>query len=295
MEEEQSLRESETVGAVLVVGGGIGGIQASLDLANSGYQVYLVEEESAIGGRMAQLDKTFPTNDCSMCTISPKLIEVSRHLNIENLTYSDLADIKGEPGRFRVSVRKRARSIDESLCNGCGECMNHCLVRNKAYLDVAEVVEPVLPEEDKIVVDEILDKHSKGKSPLTPVLQDINSRFNYLPPPTLEYVAYKLSIPLAHVLRVATFYAFFSLEPRGRHTISVCTGTACYVRGGERILEKLEGELGIRHGETTVDKRFSLETVRCIGCCALSPVIRIDRRVYSRVRYQKVMDILMKY
>ncbi len=294
--EEQDNKKSNSppVGAVMVVGAGIGGIQASLDLANSGFKVYLVEKEPTIGGRMAQLDKTFPTNDCSMCIISPKLVECGGHPNIENLTYSDLIDLKGEPGNFKASIRRRARSVDESLCTGCGECINQCLVRNRVYLDV-KVVEPVLPEDERMAVDEILDKHKKSRSPLIPVLQDINSHFKYLPPPVLKYVAYKLNVSLAHILRVATFYAFFSLEPRGKHIISVCMGTACHVRGGERILEKLEDELGIKHGQTTEDKKFSLDMVRCIGCCALSPVIRVDERVYSRVRYNTVMDVVSKH
>ncbi len=282
------------VGAVMVVGAGIGGIQASLDLANSGFKVYLVEEQPTIGGRMAQLDKTFPTNDCSMCIISPKLVECGGHPNIENLTCSELIDLKGEPGNFKVSIKRRARSVDESLCTGCGECASHCLVRNRAYLDI-DVMEPVLGEADGAAVDEILNRHAGNRSPLIPVLQDINSRFNYLPPPVLQYVSHRLHISLAHILRVATFYAFFSLEPRGKHTVSVCMGTACHVRGGERILEKLEEELGIKHGQTTENKKFTLEMVRCIGCCALSPVIRVDDRVYSKVRYNTVMDTLMKY
>ena len=243
---------------------------------------------------MAQLDKTFPTNDCSMCIISPKLVECGGHPNIESLTYSDLVDLKGEPGNFTASIKRRARSVDESLCTGCGACTNNCLVKNRVYLDV-KVVEPVLTEEEKIGVDEILDKHKGSRSPLIPVLQDINSHFNYLPPPVLKYIAYKLNISLAHILRVATFYAFFSLEPRGKHMISVCMGTACHVRGSERILEKLEDELGVKQGQTTEDKKFSLEMVRCIGCCALSPVIRIDERVYSRVRYNTVMDVVSKH
>jgi NADH:ubiquinone oxidoreductase subunit E len=283
------------VGAVMVVGGGIGGMQASLDLANAGFKVYLVEHMPAIGGVMAQLDKTFPTNDCSMCTISPKLVECGKHPNIENLTYSDLSDVKGEKGNFRVSIKRGARSVDESLCTGCGECSNHCLVRNRAYIDSIKVPEPVLPGEEKTVVDEILNQYKENKNPLIKVLQDINRRFNYLPPPILTYISFKLFIPLAHILRVATFYAFFSLKPRGRHMLSVCIGTACYVRGGERILQKLEDELGIKPSQTTEDKKFSLEMVRCIGCCALSPVIKVDQRVYSRVKHNTVMDILMKY
>jgi NADH:ubiquinone oxidoreductase subunit E len=157
------------------------------------------------------------------------------------------------------------------------------------------VPEPVLPGEEKTVVDEILNQYKENKNPLIKVLQDINRRFNYLPPPILTYISFKLFIPLAHILRVATFYAFFSLKPRGRHMLSVCIGTACYVRGGERILQKLEDELGIKPSQTTEDKKFSLEMVRCIGCCALSPVIKVDQRVYSRVKHNTVMDILMKY
>ncbi len=291
---QQDKKNSPPVGAVMVVGAGIGGIQASLDLANSGFKVYLVEEKPTIGGRMAQLDKTVPTNDCSMCIISPKLVECGSHPNIENLTFSDLVDLKGTPGHFTVSIKRRARSVDESLCTGCGECTNNCLVRNRAYLDV-EVVEPTLKEEEKLAVDEIINKHKENRSPLIPVLQDINSRFNYLPPPVLTYVSYKLNVSLAHILRVVTFYAFFSLEPRGKHMVSVCMGTACHVRGGERLLEKLEDELGVKAGQTTEDKKFTLEMVRCIGCFALAPVIKFTERVYSRVRYNTVMDNLMKY
>lgn len=126
--------DTQMTGAVLVVGGGIGGIQAALDLAESGYKVYLVERSPAIGGTMAQLDKTFPTNDCSMCILSPKLVECGRHLNIELLTYSDLEEVEGEAGRFKVRIKKRARSVDESLCTGCGSCVSNCPVRYQAYV-----------------------------------------------------------------------------------------------------------------------------------------------------------------
>jgi len=116
------------VGAVLVVGGGIGGMQASLDLANAGYKVYLVESSTAIGGRMAQLDKTFPTNDCSMCTISPKLIEVDKHLNIDIITNAEVESLEGEPGNFQVRIHKEPRFIDLEKCNSCGDCMEVCPV-----------------------------------------------------------------------------------------------------------------------------------------------------------------------
>lgn len=122
------------VGAVLVVGGGIGGIQAALDLAESGYYVYLVEKSPSIGGVMAQLDKTFPTNDCSMCILSPKLVECGRHLNIRLLTNSEVLDAQEESGRFKITIRKRARSVDVDKCTGCGTCYNTCPVKYQPQL-----------------------------------------------------------------------------------------------------------------------------------------------------------------
>jgi heterodisulfide reductase subunit A-like polyferredoxin len=119
---------SEKVGAVMVVGGGIAGMQASLDLADSGYYVYLVEESSSIGGHMAQLDKTFPTNDCSMCIISPKLVEVSKHLNIEIIPSSKIKKIDGEAGNFKVTLSKSPRFVDLEKCNACGDCVEKCPV-----------------------------------------------------------------------------------------------------------------------------------------------------------------------
>jgi len=123
------------VGSVMVVGAGIGGMQAALDLANAGFHVTLVEETTAIGGRMAQLDKTFPTNDCSMCTISPKLIEVDKHLNIDLLTNSDVVGVEGDAGDFRVTVRKRPRFVDLDKCNACGDCIAECPVEVPSEFD----------------------------------------------------------------------------------------------------------------------------------------------------------------
>ncbi len=116
------------VGAVMVVGAGIAGVQASLDLANSGFYVYLVEQSPAIGGRMAQLDKTFPTNDCAMCIVSPKLVECGRHLNIEVITNAEVRSIDGTPGAFRVSVQQDPRYVSDDACTACGDCIKACPV-----------------------------------------------------------------------------------------------------------------------------------------------------------------------
>lgn len=115
--------------SVLIIGGGIAGIQASLDLANRGTKVYLVEKTPSIGGRMAQLDKTFPTLDCSICILAPKMIECHRHPNINLLTYSEVKDIKGEAGNFAVTILKKPRYVDATKCTGCGTCMEKCPVK----------------------------------------------------------------------------------------------------------------------------------------------------------------------
>src|SRR5512147_1532098 len=111
--------EDKKIGAVLVAGGGIAGVQASLDLANSGFKVYLIERDAAIGGMMAHLDKTFPTGDCATCIVSPKLVECTRNLNVEILTLSELKHLHGKPGRFEAVVSRYPRFVDEDKCTGC--------------------------------------------------------------------------------------------------------------------------------------------------------------------------------
>ncbi len=124
-------KQNSVIGSVLVVGGGVSGIKAALDLAESGYYVYVVEKTPAIGGVMSQLDKTFPTADCSMCILSPYLVETGRHQNIELITYADVESVEGNPGNFRVKVKKKARSIRAELCTGCRACLDACPVKQQ--------------------------------------------------------------------------------------------------------------------------------------------------------------------
>jgi heterodisulfide reductase subunit A-like polyferredoxin len=135
MAEKENTQGKDVVGSVLVVGGGIAGIQASLDLADSGYYVHMTETKSAIGGVMAQLDKTFPTNDCSMCVISPKLVECGRHLNIDLMTLTEIEEVTGEVGNFTVKLRQNARYIEMDKCTACGECAKACPIETPNLFD----------------------------------------------------------------------------------------------------------------------------------------------------------------
>ena len=288
------MKKDNKVGAVLVVGAGIGGVQASLDLADSGYKVYLMDKRAAIGGTMAQLDKTFPTNDCSMCILAPKLVDAGRHENIEVITLSDVEALDGEPGNFKVRIKKRPRYIDESKCTGCGTCWSTCPVTSKPQIP-EDGYKVTLAEDDVRKVSDIIDKYRQEKSVLIPVLQEITREYGYLPKDILVYVSVELDIPLSQIYNVATFYAAFSLKPRGKYMVSVCLGTACHVKGGGRIMERLERELKISPDETTKDKLFSLEAVRCLGCCSIAPVIRIGSTTYGRLKQDDIPRILESY
>jgi NADH:ubiquinone oxidoreductase subunit E len=295
---DENVSENKTndkIGAVAVIGGGVGGIQASLDLAESGYKVYLIDKSPSIGGVMAQLDKTFPTNDCSMCILSPKMVDCGRHRNIVNLTYSEVEALEGEAGRFKLKVRKKARSVDESLCTGCGECVNHCLVQSKPYLRTPVTGEEEFDLQGKPVVDEILSRYPLAPHSLISVLQDINLTKRYLPKGDLKYVAVRLSVPLSVVYHVATFYTAFSLTPRGKHLIQVCMGTACHVRGSKNVLNFLQRTLKVEAGETTKDLAFSLETVNCLGACAIGPVVVVDGEYHGEMNMRKTDQLIEHY
>jgi len=152
--------------------------------------------------------------------------------------------------------------------------------------------------EDKQIkqkVKAILDMHQHDQGMLVGILQDIQAQYKYLPRQVLEEVSRGLKVPLTQVYSVATFFKAFSLKPRGRHLINVCLGTACHVRGGVRILEKVERELGVRRGETTKDLKYTLETVNCVGACALGPIVIIDEEFSGGMTTDKVKPLLDSY
>jgi len=284
---------NKTVGSVLVVGAGIAGIQSSLDLANSGYKVYLLEQTPSIGGIMAQLDKTFPTNDCAMCVMSPKLVECGRHLNIEIITNAELKKVAGNAGNFKVEVRKHPRYVDEDKCTGCAACTQHCPVTVALY--PIEKTPVILKPDDKVKVDAILEELKDKKGNLMPILQGISSEYNYLPEKILKYISQELDISLTKIYQIATFYNAFSLQPKGKFTINVCFGTACYIKGANRILEAFERELGVNMGNTTKDLMFGLDTISCFGCCGQAPVVTVNDDIYGHFRVTQVPQLIKKY
>lgn len=286
--------ENKKIGAALVMGGGIGGMQAALDLAESGIKVYLVDDKPSIGGVMAQLDKTFPTNDCAMCTMAPRLVEIGRHDDIEIITMADIESVSGEPGNFQIRLKKRPRYIDEEKCTGCGLCISNCPVRNVIYVAPdKEVIE--IPAEDQTRIKRIIDDYKGKTNVLLPALEDAHDEYGYLPEEIIKYIAQELNCPISLAYRLATFYNAFSLVPRGKNIIRVCMGTACYVKGGKKILNEIEKRLDIKLGETTKDLKFSLESVNCLGCCGQSPVVTANDDIYGYMKQAMVSDILRNY
>jgi NADH:ubiquinone oxidoreductase subunit E len=144
-------------------------------------------------------------------------------------------------------------------------------------------------------LDEIIAKYKGKPGGLIPVLEEAQVSLEYLPVPIQKRIAKGLNLPLSRVYGVVTFYSFFTMTPRGRHTVRVCLGTACYVRGGKALADVIEKSFGIREGETTLDRKFTYESVRCLGACGLGPVIVVDNDVHGRVKPGKVKDILNAY
>ena len=144
-------------------------------------------------------------------------------------------------------------------------------------------------------IEQIIDKHNGDASSLIQVLLEIQSQNHWLPKEALNMVGEKLKIPMTRIQHVATFYKAFSLVPKGRHEIHVCMGTACHVRGAMRVLDAVQDLTGIKPGETDLDLKFSLETVNCLGCCALGPVVEIDGTTHGKMTPAMAADALKQY
>lgn len=144
-------------------------------------------------------------------------------------------------------------------------------------------------------VNKIIDLFDCKRSNLIQILHQLQNLYSFLPIEVLVQVSKKMSVPLSEVTGVVSFYSFFSTQPRGRHTIRVCLGTACYVRGGKKIIEKIQELLQVDLGGTTEDQRFTFEIARCIGACGLAPAVMIDNEVYRQVNSNKLKSILSKY
>jgi len=278
---------------IMVVGGGIAGMQAALDIAASGHKAYLVEKEPTIGGHMLQFDKTFPTLDCAACIGTPKMVDTAQHPDIELMAYSEVKSVSGYVGNYKVTVNKKPRFVDANKCTGCGECVNACVVPNAIQIPEKAPL-PALEEDEVVALDATLIAHDYQRHDLIAMLIEISDILGYLPRPVLTHLASRLDIPLSEVYRVATFYAQFRFHPPGKNQIMVCMGTACHVRGSGLIMEAISDKLGIKVGETTQDREFSLDRVACFGACALAPVILINHEVHGDMSSTKMLRLIKK-
>jgi len=148
---------------------------------------------------------------------------------------------------------------------------------------------------DNASIDRIIDDHRAEPSALIQILLEIQAERSWLPEEALHRVGERLSVPMSRIMHIATFYKAFSLVPKGRHQIHVCVGTACHVRGAERVLDSVGDLTGLQPGETDVDLKFSLETVNCMGCCALGPVMEVSGRPHGKLAPAKVAEVLENY
>ena len=187
--------------------------------------------------------------------------------------------------------------MNPEKCTGCGVCLDACPIRYEVQLPEEEGRARTAygAATDEAAVTDIIGRHREERGNLLPILLDINRHFNWLPRASLEQVADELKTPLTEILRVASFYNAFSLTPRGKHTINVCLGTGCFVKGSTRLLDQLERKLAIKHGQTTEDMLFTLEVVRCIGCCALAPAMRVGEDTFGRLTPGQVSKIIDSY
>lgn len=148
---------------------------------------------------------------------------------------------------------------------------------------------------DVTPVDQILSRYPEITGNLISVLHEIQSHYNYLPEDALRHLSKQSGVPVTRLYSIATFYHFFSLKPKGRHQIHVCLGTACHVKGGQRVLDEVKRRLGVNEGETTADGKYTVNEVRCVGACSFAPVVVVDNDTHCGMTSRKVPDILKKY
>ncbi len=148
---------------------------------------------------------------------------------------------------------------------------------------------------DAQVVDSIIRRHPQDPSSIIQVLLDVQNELYYLPKDVLEYISKSLNVPVSRSYHLATFYKAFSLKPKGKYPIAVCTGTACHVQGSLKIIDQVCRDLNIKEGETTPDNLFSIESVRCLGCCGLAPVVTVGKNLHGKVQLSKVAKIVHQY
>ncbi|HPS92998.1 MAG TPA: NAD(P)H-dependent oxidoreductase subunit E [Deltaproteobacteria bacterium] len=144
-------------------------------------------------------------------------------------------------------------------------------------------------------VNEIISRYDQSEESLLAILQDFQREFHYVPEEGMKRLSDVLSVPESKIYAMGTFYKTLSLEPRGKHTVKVCMGTACHLKGAGQILEAIERELGVKRNHTTVDKRYTIESVNCVGACAMAPVVVVNENYYGHMRPSKIMDVLNKY
>jgi len=160
---------------------------------------------------------------------------------------------------------------------------------------IADLPKYPLSQDEIATIDGVIKKYRDKKGALIPVLQEIQKSIGFLPVEVQKRIAAELNVPEKEVYGVATFYSFFSMIPRGKNDIRVCLGTACFVKGGKKIADKIQKELGIQPGQTTRDRRYSLQVNRCLGACGLAPIIVINDKIYQKVKPEEVMDIIYSY
>ncbi|MCK5118231.1 MAG: NAD(P)H-dependent oxidoreductase subunit E [Candidatus Latescibacteria bacterium] len=221
-------------------------------------EIFMSRKEKAFGIRLACQVKVKEDIEIFI----PDFLTIVRNM-VENRTYDSKLRwrfIKGDPGE-RISEKETMK----------------------------------LSHEDNLEIQGIIEDCKDMEGALVPILQKVNHRFNYLPEPVFGSISESLNIPVSALYRIATFYNAFSLVPRGKYAISVCLGTACYVKGGQNILEAFERELNIEVGGATEDLKFSLETVSCLGCCGQSPVVAVNEDIYGYVKQTEVAKIIKRY